>query len=422
MNPHAIFEMALGLEGTPWKISSVEFDRGEQQLNIHLSYPAGSKFPHPATQRPCPVYDSNPRKWRHLNFFQFKCYLHAPLPRVDGGSDGGVNTVLVPWARPQSGFTLMMESLMVILAQTGMTTQEVSEVIGEYAQRVWMILFHHVEKAHKELQLGDVRTLSIDEVSRRKGHDYITVVSEPGDREAGTPSRVLAVVPGKSAESVSLAASELAQRGLAADMIENVCIDMSAAFAAGVGTAFPKAKITFDHFHIIQLINTAMDQVRRRERTAFPEELKHSRWLLVRPGESLSEEQKSKVSLIRRSHCQTGKAYNMLDSLRSILRNPDRPEAEAALWRWTSWPIRSRIPEMKRAALTIREHFEGIVQFIRTRITNAAAEALNGIIQCVKRKSRGFRSFHYFQTMIYLVASRLSFDLPNPIPATHTKS
>ena len=59
----------------------------------------------------------------------------------------------------------MMESLMVVLPQTGMTTQEVSEVTGEYAQRVWMILFHHVEKAHKELQLGDVRTLSIDEVS-----------------------------------------------------------------------------------------------------------------------------------------------------------------------------------------------------------------------------------------------------------------
>ena len=116
-----------------------------------------------------------------------------------------------------------------------------------------------------------------------------------------------------------------------------------------------------------------MDQVRRRECTAFPEELKHCRWLLVRPGESLSEEQKSKVSLIRCSHCQKGKAYNMIDSLRSLLRNPDRPEVEAALWRWTSWPNRSRIPEMKRGTLTIREHFEGIVQFIRTRITNAVA-------------------------------------------------
>ena len=83
---------------------------------------------------------------------------------------------------------------------------------------------------------------------------------------------------------MSVAASELAQRGLGADMMENVCIDMSAAFAAGVRTAFPKAKITFDHFHVIQLINTAMDQVRRRERTAFPEELQHSRWLLVRPA------------------------------------------------------------------------------------------------------------------------------------------
>jgi len=422
MDQYAVFEMALGLDGTPWKISAVEFDREKRRLNIQLNYPAGARFPHPGTQKPSPVYDSTPRSWRHLNFFQFECYLHAGLPRVDGGPGAGVKTVAVPWARPQSGFTLMMESLVLILAQTGMTAQEVAEVIGEYSQRVWNILFHHVDKAHRALQLGAVTTLSIDEVSRRKGHDYMTVVSEAGNREAGTPARVLVVVEGKSAQSVSTAANELAQRGLAPEKVKDVCIDMSAAFTAGVTATFTQATIAFDHFHVVQLANRAMDQVRRRERNGFPEELKHSRWLLLRPGESLTEDEKSKIAKIRRSHCQTGKAYNMLDSLRAIMRSPDRSESEAALWRWTSWVIRSRIPEMKRAAITIREHFEGIAQFIRTRITNAAAEALNGIIQCVKRKSRGFRSFHYFQTMIYLVASRLSFDLPNPIPVTHTKS
>ena len=55
-------------------------------------------------------------------------------------------------------------------------------------------------------------------------------------------------------------------------------------------------------------------------------------------------------------------------------------------------------------------------------LTNGAAEALNGIVQTVKRKSRGFRTFDYFRTMIYLVASHLKFDLPDPVPTTHTKS
>ncbi|MBM3824248.1 MAG: transposase [Verrucomicrobia bacterium] len=56
------------------------------------------------------------------------------------------------------------------------------------------------------------------------------------------------------------------------------------------------------------------------------------------------------------------------------------------------------------------------------RSSAGAAEALNGIIQTVKRKSRGFRSFEYFRTMIYLVARKLTFDLPQPFPSTHTKS
>ena len=70
----------------------------------------------------------------------------------------------------------------------------------------------------------------------------------------------------------------------------------------------------------------------------------------------------------------------------------------------------------------VRRHWEGSVAYLRTGVTNGATEALNGIIQTVKRKSCGFRTFEYFRRMIYLVASRLTFDLPNPVPTTHTKS
>jgi len=63
-----------------------------------------------------------------------------------------------------------------------------------------------------------------------------------------------------------------------------------------------------------------------------------------------------------------------------------------------------------------------VVAYLHTRVNNAVAEAINGIIQTVKRKSRGFRTVEYFVAMIYLVASRLKFDLPDPLPATHTKS
>jgi transposase len=77
---------------------------------------------------------------------------------------------------------------------------------------------------------------------------------------------------------------------------------------------------------------------------------------------------------------------------------------------------------MKKVSRTIRSHWDGVVAYLHTRVTNGAAEALNGIIQSAKRKSRDFRTVEYFVAMIYLVASNLKFDLPDPIPATHTKS
>ncbi|MBL9174649.1 MAG: transposase [Verrucomicrobiales bacterium] len=69
-----------------------------------------------------------------------------------------------------------------------------------------------------------------------------------------------------------------------------------------------------------------------------------------------------------------------------------------------------------------REHWDGIVAYLKTRVTNAAAEALNGIIQNAKRIARGFKSVEYFTAIIYLIGSHLDFNLPNPLPLTHTKS
>ena len=81
----------------------------------------------------------------------------------------------------------------------------------------------------------------------------------------------------------------------------------------------------------------------------------------------------------------------------------------------------SRIPEMIKVAKSIKAHWDGIVAYLETRLTNAGAEAMNGLIQTAKRKAKGFRSFLYFKTIIYLIGSKLKFDLPIPVPLTHPK-
>jgi transposase len=420
MNEKQVFGLALGVEGTPWYVSEVRFDQEQRRLDIELDFPPGTRFVHPTTGQASPVYDTERKTWRHLNFFQFECYVHAFVPRVDGGPQGGVKRVEVPWARPQSGFTLFMESLLVLCAQTGMTVAELGRVVGEYPQRLWTVLEHHVAEAHERMVLDKVKILSIDEVSRRRGHKYLTVFSEPSQVER--PSRVLFVTEGREADTIGRGREFLAERGVAPEQIRQICIDMSAAYLKGVQGTFPKAEVIFDCFHVVQLVSQALDEVRRRERKSFPELLKGTRWIWLKGAEKLSEAERAHRDQLCQGKLHTARAYAHLEALRDVMKESAPQDAEEALQWWCGWVARSRIPEMRAVVKTIRKHWAGVVAYLRTRITNGAAEALNGIIQTVKRKSRGFRTFRYFRTMIYLVASRLKFDLPHAVPVTHTHS
>jgi len=177
MDSEAVFALALGLEGTPWRVVDVRFDAELRRLDIDLDFPPASRFPHPESGQECPVYDTEPRSWRHLNFFQYECYLNAHVPRVDGGPDQGVGRVAVPWARAHSGFSLLTESMMLVLARSGMTVAEAARSLGEYPQRLWSVLLHHIAKAHRAMNLELVQVISVDEVCRKRGQNYLTIVS-----------------------------------------------------------------------------------------------------------------------------------------------------------------------------------------------------------------------------------------------------
>lgn len=420
MDSEAVFALALGLQGTPWRVVDVRFDPELRRLDIDLDFPPGSRFPHPESGKDCTVYDTEQRSWRHLNFFQYECYLHAPVPRVDGGPDQGVRRVAVPWARAHSGFSLLMESMMLVLARSGMTVAETARTLGEYPQRLWWVILHHIARAHQAMNLEAVQVISVDEVCRKRGQNYLTIVSEP--KSGSRPSRVLLVIEGRDSRSLKEFRDHLERLGLSAEQIRTICSDMSPAYIKGISEQFGHAVLVFDYFHVVQLATRALDDVRRRERREFPQELLGARWALLKPQSQLTAEQQQIRQRVCSGQLQTGKAFNHVDALRSIMAQTDVQTAEADLKWWCGWVSRSRIPEMKKVARTIREHWDGIVAYLKTRVTNGAAEALNGIIQNAKRKARGFKSVEYFTAIIYLIGSHLDFDLPNPLPLTHTKS
>ena len=88
-----------------------------------------------------------------------------------------------------------MESMLRVLAQSGMTVAEVARVIGEHPQRAWNVLLHHVERAHGRMGLEKVWGVTVDEARRKRGHNSLTIVSEP--KQDGQPTRVLLAVEGR---------------------------------------------------------------------------------------------------------------------------------------------------------------------------------------------------------------------------------
>jgi transposase len=278
-------------------------------------------------------------------------------------------------------------------------------------------LFHHVQQAHQQIAVKEVSQLTVDETSVRRGHNYVTVVCEAGSQEEKRSTRVLFVAEGREATAVQQAKVFLEERGLPARQIREVCADMSPAYAKGIREQFPDARLVFDFFHVVQLLTTAVDTVRRRESARFPQLLKGTRYLWLKNEENLSEAQQEQRRQLCRNKLQTAKAYCHLASFQDLLKAKEVEEAVSGLKWWYNWVCHSRIPEMIKVAKSIKAHWDGIVAYLETRLTNAGAEAVNGIIQTAKRKARGFRSFEYFQTIIYLIGSKLKFDLPIPVPS-----
>jgi len=76
-----LFQAALGL-AEPWQVARTEFDAEARRLELYLDFPKGARFPCPAGDQPaCPVHDTEPKRWRHLDFFQHQADLHARVPR-----------------------------------------------------------------------------------------------------------------------------------------------------------------------------------------------------------------------------------------------------------------------------------------------------------------------------------------------------
>lgn len=390
----------------PWLVARCTFKVQEKRLDIHLDFPAGSVFTCAGCGRDgCKVHDTTARTWRHLNFFEHETYLHARLPRTEC-PDCGVKTVAVPWAREGSGFTLLFEAFIMTLAKE-MPVNALARLVGEHDTRLWRLLHHYVEQARADQDYSQVQELGIDETASRRGHNYITVFVDLRE------SKVLFVTAGKDAGTLGAFSEDLRRHNGHPSKIKEVCCDMSPAFISGVEEIFPQAPLTFDKFHVMKIINEAVDEVRRVEQATCPE-LKKSRYLWLKNPVNLSPQQHTKLGSLRRHNLKTVRAYHLKLNFQEMYQQP--PElAETYLKKWYFWATHSRLQPMIKAAKTIKRHWAGVLRWFKSRITNGILEGINSLIQAAKAKARGYRSTKNLITMAYLIAGKLDLRVTHTI-------
>jgi len=397
-----LFAQALGLEA-PWQVEKITFSEADKRLDIHLNFPKGSKFTCPVCGRKgVPAYDTHQKSWRHLNFFQHQAYLHADEPRVQC-PDCGVKNAKLPWARPDSGFSLFFEALIMMLVGD-MPVKAIAELVGEHDTRIWRVIKYYVGEARKQEDYFDVTRIGLDETSRKRGHHYVSIFVDL-DR-----SKVLFATEGRSQKVIGQFSNDFHDHNGDPDAIRDVCCDMSPAFIEGIQRSLPNAQVTFDRFHVMKIVNEAVDKVRRDEQKDFPV-LKKSRYVWLKNPENLKSSQQTQLDDLSLLNLRTAKAYQMKLNLRELWKLP-YDQALHYLLSWLLSALTSGLQPMIEAARTILRHYEGIVAFSKSRISNGVLEGINSLVQAARNKARGYRTTDYFITIIYLIAGKLNFHLP----------
>lgn len=345
-----------------------------------------------------PIHDTIDREWRHADFFQYKCLLHAKVPRVKN-PDGTVSTVEVPWSRPGSGFTHLFEYQAVSLMRK-MPVLAAARHLKVHDTLLWRMLRRWVTKAHEEQEIGKPVRIGIDETASRRGHEYISVFVDLDSR------RVLFACEGRSGVALAQFRAFLESKGALSEKLEFVC-DMSPAFLSGIAEAFPKAKVTLDKFHLVAMLTKAVDETRKDESGRF-RALRGTRWLWLRNPSSLSTSQRAELQSFLESNdfSKTARAYSFKLQFQEIFFYSRRVAARI-FDSWLDMALESGLKHIEHVASTFFRMREMILHWFETRISNGILEGFHSVLQATKNKARGYKDPHNLIAMSYLLHGKL---------------
>lgn len=405
-----IFSTALNITA-PWFIENINFDIESGRLDIDINFKRGAHFKYTSGPESIagefPVHDTVNKSWRHLNFFEYDCYLNCRVPRIKT-DNGEVRLIKTPWEGVSLGFTLLFEALLMQLIKE-MPMNAVARITGVDDEKLWRMVHKYIDLARVHEDFSCVTQIGIDETSKKKRQDYVTVFVDLKKR------KTIFVTEGRDNKTVVEFCKDFKEHKGEPKSITDVSCDMSKAYIKGINENLPNAKITFDKFHIMQIITSALGDVRKAEAKENPL-LKGTKGIFDSNRENLTEKRLLKLETeleLKKLNLKTVRAYHIRETFQAIYSAGTKEEFEKLLKKWYSWARRCRLEPMKKAAKTIKEHWDGIVNWFESKINNGILEGLNSLIQSAKSKARGYRTFKNYKAMIYMVTGNLDFSKVN---------
>jgi len=345
------------------------------------------------------------RSWKHVPLWGIPVRLSYAPARVSCKTCGKVKVEAIPWSEGKSrlskGLIWLLASFCKLLAW---------EQVAQLFQVHWNTVASAVRQAvayglaHREW--GGVLYIGIDELSRQKGHVYVTNVYDL------TQKRLLWSGEGRSQETLRAFFEEHGQT--LQEGVKAVCCDMWQPYIDMVKEHLPEATLVFDKFHIMQHLLKAVDDVRREEarelKKTNPELLKRTRYIWLKNPENLTDKQRARLGYLEGLNLRSNRAYLLKESFREFWEYKSKGCATRFLKKWFWWATHSRLKPMRDFAWLLRNHEENILTYFDEQITNAAVEGMNNKAKVVSHRSYGFRTASTYITALYHCLG----ELPEP--------
>jgi transposase len=350
-------------------------------------------------------YDTLPRRvWRHVALWGIPVWLRYAPRRVKCPRCG----IRVEWMSWSMGKSTLTAPLIVGLATFAklLSWEEVARLFGVHWNTVKAAVARAVEYGLASRDTSEVIAIGVDEISRRKGHVYVTNVYDLGNM------RLLWTGDGRGQEALERFFDEWGEEQTSA--ITCICCDMWDPYIKVIKEKASGAVLVFDKFHIVQHLMKAVDAVRKEEARSLkkknPELLKDTRYIWLKNPWNLTPKQKQRLGYLEKMNLKINRAYLLKEAFREFWNYRKPGWAKRYLKKWFWWATHSRLKPMRDFAWMLRRHEEDILNYFEARIDNAAVEGMNRKAKVVSQRAYGYRTFETFSLALYHVLG----DLPMP--------